>query len=158
VVSNTSGAIVTASGTSFSCPIMAGAIASLWQAIPWATNQEVVTFVKESADRFTNPTNQFGYGIPDFQNALDRALLSTNQNQFDKFLVYPNPVKNYFSISFPNGFYSANLSIYNSLGQIIFNKEVNSSSSIYVDDLSLGIYYYKIESNSFVQKGKLIKN
>lgn len=158
VVSNTSGAIVTASGTSFSCPIMAGAIASLWQAIPWATNQEVVTFVKESADRFTNPTNQFGYGIPDFQNALDRALLSTNQNQFDKFLVYPNPVKNYFSISFPNGFYSANVSIYNSLGQIIFNKEVDSSSSIYVDGLSLGIYYYKIESNSFVQTGKLIKN
>lgn len=158
VVSNTSGAIVTASGTSFSCPIMAGAIASLWQAIPWATNQQVVTFVKESADIFTNPTNQFGYGIPDFQNALDRALLSTNQNQFDKFLVYPNPVKNYFSISFPNGLYSANVSIYNSLGQIIFNKKVDSSSSIYVDGLSLGIYFYKIESNSFVQTGKLIKN
>jgi serine protease AprX len=157
VVSNTLGEIVTNSGTSFSCPIMAGAIASFWQAIPWATNQQVVNFIKQSADRFANPTNQFGYGIPDFQNALDQALLSINQNVADKFLVYPNPVKNYLSISLPQGFNNANVTIYNSLGQIILNKEVNSNTSVYIDILSLGIYYYKIESNSFVQTGKFLK-
>lgn len=158
VVSNTLGDIVTASGTSFSCPIIAGSIASLWQAIPWATNQQIVDFVKQSADRFTSPTNQFGYGIPDFQNALNNALLSINDTFKGDFLIYPNPVNNYFSVSFPNGFTTANVTIYNSLGQTILDKEANSDAPIFVDELSCGIYYYKIQSNSFVRTGKIIKN
>lgn len=78
-VSNTNGNIVDASGTSFACPILAGAVTILWQAIPWATNQQIIDFVKQSADRFANPTNQYGYGIPDFQLALNMAQLSQTQ-------------------------------------------------------------------------------
>lgn len=158
IVSNTSGEIIAASGTSFSCPIIAGAIASLWQAIPWATNQQIVDFVKQSADRYSNPSNQFGYGIPDFQNALDRALLSVNENNKERFIVLPNPVNDYLSISFPNSIQSVNLSIYNSLGQLVFDQIVNSNSSIYVNELSQGIYYYKIQNNFATQAGKFIKN
>lgn len=158
VVSNTLGEIVTASGTSFSCPIIAGSIASLWQAIPSATNQQIVDFVKQSADRFTSPTNQFGYGIPDFQNAFNNALLSIDDTIGGNFLIYPNPVNNYFSVSFPNGLNNANVTLYNSLGQIILDKTVNSDALIFVDGLRYGIYFYKITSNSYVQTGKFIKN
>jgi hypothetical protein len=71
VLANTAGNVTTASGTSFSGPIIAGMIASFWQSVPWATNAQVVQFVKQSSDRFTNTTNQYGYGIPDFQLALN---------------------------------------------------------------------------------------
>jgi len=157
-VATVAGTVGTASGTSFSGPIMAGSIASLWQAIPWATNQQVLDFVKQSADRFTNPNEQFGYGIPDFQLALNSALLSVNNTSKSRFLVFPNPVKNYISISFPNGFDNAAISFYNNLGQIVLEKEINSNDTISVESLSSGIYFYKIKSNMFVQSGKIIKN
>ena len=157
VVANTSGTIQTASGTSFSCPIMAGMIASFWQAIPWATNQQVVDFVKQSADRFANPTNQYGYGIPDFQLALDMALLSVNDDSMGRFLVYPNPVSDELFISFPPTFSEAKISFYNGLGQIIFEKSIqNTETLLSLEDINSGIYFYKIKSNSFVQTGKII--
>ena len=67
VVATTNGNVATANGTSFSGPIMAGMIASFWSAVPTLTAVEVVQFVKQSADRFTLPTNLYGYGIPDFR-------------------------------------------------------------------------------------------
>ena len=159
VVANTSGTIQTASGTSFSCPIMAGMIASFWQAIPWATNQQVVDFVKQSADRFANPTNQFGYGIPDFQLALDMALLSVNDGSIGRFLVYPNPVSDELFISFPPTFSEAKISFYNGLGQIVFERNIqNTDTLLSLENIDTGIYFYKIKSNSFVQTGKIIKN
>ena len=159
VVATVAETIGTASGTSFSGPIMAGAIASFWQAVPSLTNQQVVDFVKQSADRFSNPTNQYGYGIPDFQLALNAAQLSVSTNFKGRFLVYPNPVSDKLFISFPNSFEDAKVIFYNALGQIIFQKNIQKSeASVSLETLNSGIYFYKIESNSFVQSGKIIKN
>jgi hypothetical protein len=159
VVANTSGTIQTASGTSFSCPIMAGMIASFWQAIPWATNQQVIDFVKQSADRYANPTNQFGYGIPDFQLALNSAQLSVNHNTIGRFLVYPNPVSDELFILFPPYFSEAKICLYNTLGQIVFEKRIqNTNTLLSLQNINSGIYFYKIKSNSFTQTGKIIKN
>ena len=158
-LSNTNGEIVTASGTSFSCPIMAGAIASFWQAVPGLTNQQVVDFVKQSADRFANPTDEYGYGIPDFQLALNNAQLSVNESTAGKFLIYPNPTNDTLIVSFPNGFDEAKVSFYNTFGQIILEKNIqNSNSSLSLGALQSGIYFYKIKTNSFTQSGKIIKN
>ena len=159
VVSNTAGVIATASGTSFSGPIMAGAIASFWQAVPNLTNQQVIDFVKQSADRYSNPTNQYGYGIPDFQLALNAAQLSVTSNLNERFLVYPNPVSDKLFISFPNNFEEVKVSFYNTLGQIIFQKNIQKAISyVSIENINSGIYFYKLESNSFVQSGKIIKN
>lgn len=157
VVAGTSGSVGVASGTSFSGPIMAGAVASFWQAIPWATNQQVVDFVRQSADRFSNPTDFYGYGIPDFQLALNMALLSVDQNTTQRFLVYPNPANNFISVSFPSGFDVAHFILYNSLGQVVLEKEVYSNATIATENLNSGIYFYKIKSSTFVQAGKIIK-
>jgi hypothetical protein len=157
-LSNTSGNVVTASGTSFSCPVMAGAVTSFWQAIPWASNQQVVDFVKQSADRFMDPTDQFGYGIPDFQLALNMAQLSVNEDTIGRFLVYPNPLNDKIFVSFPNGFEVAKMSLFNNLGQMVLEKEIISNEAVSLEYLTSGMYYYKIKSNSLEQSGKIIKN
>lgn len=159
VISDPSGTITTGSGTSFSGPIMAGSIASFWQAVPNLTNQQIVDFVKQSADRFANPNNQYGYGIPDFESALNSAQLSVNQNSAGRFLVYPNPVYHTLFVSFPPSFSEASISFYNTLGQVVYKKNIqNSETTLSLDNLNSGIYFYKIKSNSFVQTGKIIKN
>jgi subtilisin family serine protease len=51
-------------GTSFACPIIAGMAACLWSAMPHATNMEIRERIIQSADRYTQPHEQYGYGIP----------------------------------------------------------------------------------------------
>lgn len=158
--STTSGSVSNASsGTSFSGPIIAGMVASFWQAIPWATNQQVVDFVLQSADRFTNPTTQFGYGIPDFQVALNIAQLSVEENEKIQFLVYPNPVKDKVIVSFSNDLPDVKFQIFNSLGQQIMEKTITQNNNLVAtSELQNGIYFYKVLAKNTIQTGKIIKN
>lgn len=58
------------SGTSFAAPILAGMIASLWEAFPDRTNLEVLDAVRRSASQAGKPDNELGYGLPDFAKAF----------------------------------------------------------------------------------------
>ena len=159
VVATTAGSITTVSGTSFSGPIMAGMIASFWQAVPSLTNQQVVNLVKQSSDRFNLPTFQYGYGIPDFQLAIANAALDVNEATSSNFVVYPNPTKGTISVSIPKGFLNSKILIYNSLGQTILEQNINQSNpTLSLENLNSGVYFYKIASANATQTGKIIKN
>ena len=56
-------------GTSFSTPVVCGMVACLWQALPNKTAKEIIQLVRESSSQYQEPTNIFGYGIPDFWKA-----------------------------------------------------------------------------------------
>ena len=57
-------------GTSFACPIMAGIASCLWQAFPEVNNMSIIDALRQSSDRFNNPDNRTGYGIPDVKKAF----------------------------------------------------------------------------------------
>jgi subtilisin family serine protease len=157
VLSDEFGNIVYESGTSFSSPIMAGMVACLWQANPTKTNVEIRQLLLKSADRFTTPDNQYGYGIPDFNLAVANGL-SLNTFSKDDFVIYPNPVIDFITISLPVGLDQAMVSIYSISGQKVLDKEITiESPSISLKALSKGMYVYKVESNSFFKSGKIIK-
>jgi serine protease AprX len=159
VLSNTAGNIMTANGTSFSGPIMAGMVASFWQAFPTFTNTQIVQLVKQSADRFANPNAQYGYGIPDFQLALNMGLLSVGENNITQTFVYPNPVNDILTISVPENFRSSTIQFYNSLGQKVLEQNIDHQlQNISLQSLSSGIYYYNIASADKKLNGKIIKN
>jgi subtilisin family serine protease len=158
-LSNINGDIVTSSGTSFSCPVMAGMIASFWQAVPNLTNQQVVNFVKQSADRFTNPTTQFGYGIPDFQLALQNALPNVGENQIKQFQFFPNPTNANITFVSPNVVLGSSVRFYNNLGQLVLSKNIdNPIQNLSLESLNAGIYYFTISTSEKVLQGKIIKN
>lgn len=157
VVAMPSGNIASNSGTSFSGPIIAGMIASFWQAFPNFTNARIVQLVKESSDRFTNPNAQYGYGIPNFQLALNNAL-ENNQYNSEGYTVYPNPVNMEVIFSFTSNKISREISIYNSLGQEILNCNAsNQLQLISMQSCENGLYFYKIASGNDTFTGKLIK-
>jgi subtilisin family serine protease len=157
VVSNTSGTIVTANGTSFSAPIMAGMVASFWSAIPNLTAADVVQFVKESSDRFTLPTNQYGYGIPDFQLALTNAL-SSESFVNEVFLIYPNPVNNSIFVKIPDQAVNSVLYLYNNLGQKVQEYRITGTNQkINVENLASGMYFYELSTQNKTLQGKLLK-
>ncbi|SEP59218.1 S8 family serine peptidase [Flavobacterium urocaniciphilum] len=155
-VSNTSGTIITASGTSFSGPILAGMAATFWSAIPNLTAQQVVNYIRQSADLYATPTIYKGYGIPDFQLALNSALSLEEINNDNAFSVYPNPAENQISFHLQYN-QKGTVYLYNTLGQNILSKEISSeNNSIDIQNLSNGIYYYNFDADKSFQ-GKIIK-
>lgn len=68
-----SGNIRRGNGTSFAAPAIAGMVACLKQAHPQRSNMEIITAVRQSADRYTQPAVKegYGYGIPDACKAHD---------------------------------------------------------------------------------------
>lgn len=81
-------------GTSFSSPILAGAVACLWQKYPSKTNMQIIDAVRVSAHVFSTPTDQYGYGIPNF-GVADKILQDQDFLNFfvdQSLIVYPNPV------------------------------------------------------------------
>lgn len=58
------------SGTSFSCPLVAGLAACLLQARPNWSMPDVIRALRESASKATNPDTLLGYGIPSGPGAL----------------------------------------------------------------------------------------
>ena len=161
VISNTTGTITTANGTSFSCPILAGAITSFWSAFPNKTNAQIVQLVKASADRYATsiitPDNNYGFGIPNFQTALNTAL-STSEFNTNSFNLFPNPANNEITISSVDNMIGATIKFYNNLGQLVLEKNIdNKSQNISLQSLSNGVYYYNISSAEKTLYGKLIK-
>ena len=158
VLSNINGEVVAANGTSFSSPIMAGVIACLWQAFPTYTNTQIIQMIKKSSDRFTTPTPQYGYGIPDFELALNNGL-STSEFNKNTFILHPNPVKERVTIFNPENLKINSILFYNNIGQLVLEKNsVNESESISLETLPGGIYFYKINLEVGSKTGKLIKH
>ena len=71
-VINADGEIVQQNGTSFASPLIAGAVACLWQALPDKTACELIELVRQSGDRYQWPDNIYGYGIPNFAKILEK--------------------------------------------------------------------------------------
>lgn len=65
-VYSTRGTLTTANGTSFSSPISCGMVACFWQAHPDMTAFDVMDAIRARADRYDNPDNVFGYGVPNY--------------------------------------------------------------------------------------------
>lgn len=157
VVSNTAGTITTSNGTSFSSPILAGAITSFWSAFPTKKNTEIVQLVRSSADRYAAPNNNFGYGIPDFQAALNTAL-SSDEFESRKIKIYPNPIKDLVTIELNEEFLGTQIVIYNAFGQKVKEQViVTKEQKIAMNTFQPGIYFYSILKNGSSISGKLIK-
>jgi subtilisin family serine protease len=69
-----------ASGTSFSCPLVAGVVALLLQAHPAYTVDEVILALRSTASQAESADNLLGWGIVDAVRAVDAALPVTRMN------------------------------------------------------------------------------
>lgn len=154
------GNVTTASGTSFSSPITAGAVASLWSAVPNLKNDVVMQAIRESADRYSNPTDQYGYGIPNFGDALNSLLVIGVEEQMldTNFALYPNPVTTQINISFPKNSENAEFTLFNILGERILQTNITTMKNrIDVSRLASGMYIASITSNNKTTSYKIIK-
>ena len=151
--------IGTANGTSFSSPIMAGALACLWQALPDLSNTEIMQLVRETASQYNSPDYFLGYGIPNLALALSQVLsIEEIENAQTHIRVYPNPAYHAVHISLPSTEKQVQIIVYNILGKKVLVRQLSESSTIDVSSLSKGVYLLKMETQNGSFTKKLIKN
>jgi subtilisin family serine protease len=155
-----SGAFVSGNGTSFACPVMAGAVACLWQAHPDKSNMQVLTAIRNTASMHTNPNNNDGWGIPDL--CLANILLDSDVSVAELFKInlqlFPNPAKNQVSFQLEQAVESMVLT--DVLGKVLavsYTQQAGTYTVDFNDRMANGIYFLSIKTANGTLQSKFIK-
>jgi len=157
ILLNTNGEVEGGNGTSFSSPLIAGLVASFWQATRQFNNQQVMQAIRESASRFDNPNHTLGYGIPNFVKAYENLtgqnlIMLENAETLNSIDNKNNPFNaNYYFSETDN---TISIELYNTAGQLInISKKIvkayqylNIDYSYLKSSLTSGIYILKIQN------------
>jgi hypothetical protein len=160
-------------GTSAAAPIIAGLSACLWQALPQFSSIEIMDLIRKYGDRYNNPDDRTGYGIPNYyQCYLDHAN-SVPEKKKPEIAVYPNPTRGQLVVSSEYRVVSIEIfDIYGrKLSQIPNFTSISSASggdlshyslptthySIDIAHLPNGIYFVKILTEKSIQTQKIVK-
>lgn len=82
-------------GTSFACPLIAGLAASLWSALPEENAMQIRERIIRSANRYTTPDGEYGYGVPNAWAAYTGTddLSSTYKTQEETKILIDNELR-----------------------------------------------------------------
>ncbi|RCR69525.1 S8 family serine peptidase [Larkinella punicea] len=159
VLGSPGGTVATGSGTSYSAPLVAALATGFWQANPRLTAQQVIACLRQSGNQFTQPNNELGYGIPNFERA---SVIAANDYSL---LIYPNPFTNADRLTVQWNEIPLNQTIEamvtNSAGQVVWQQKYSSDRmanfSLQSLSLSPGLYFLTLSSESAKRTVKLMK-
>lgn len=167
MIQNQDGSVVPGSGTSYSCPVLTGVAACLWQAFPEKTNYQVMDAIRQSASRYASPDSLLGYGIPNF--ILAYRLLAGDEDSTglarNPIHVFPNPFKTSFTIElFDVPDEKLTIAVYDSLGKQVY-KEKHYPANQFLSHIPMeglghlvdGVYIVKIEGKTTRGELKIVK-
>ncbi len=148
-------------GTSFATPVLAGAVACLRQARPYSSVQEICDALRACGNRAENPDNYYGYGIPDFSQALE--VLSVNEpignTPAHIISVYPNPSNGEVHVAL-NDLHKADLTVFDFMGRKLYSYSFNGLNHTtferYLNTLESGVYFINAVSESGSETLKLV--
>ncbi len=159
-----SGNITTGNGTSFSSPVVAGAVACLWQANPTLTNTQLKSYIEQSASLYPSWDTLYGYGIPNF--AAAHVLIASHAQPEDPFiLVYPNPFDDEIFVIFQSETpQTVSIEIIDNNGRKLAIQEnihlesgYNNISLVKLKGKSKGLYFLRIVSQTQVYVKQILK-
>jgi serine protease AprX len=149
-----SGSVVSASGTSFSSPILCGMVAGYWQANPTLTAIQVMDNVRKAGSQADKPDKILGYGIPNLFK-----VLAVQGEENDIFKAYPNPTNENITIEindFSGKSYEALL--VDISGKLLWNENIkNRVQTISVRNLATGHYFLRVGNSEKSNVLKLVK-
>ena len=158
-VVDSQGELISANGTSFATPIMAGLATCLWEALPGLTNVEIIQLIKETASSYLDPTLEMGYGIADVFKAYEKGKNDTGTSliasgQYLRVSSQNNCLYVNLDVDFP--YSEAFLSVYSGLGVQIMSVR-NLSGSINVSSLPKGVYVAVLQLDKMKFVSKFVK-
>ncbi|MGE0568708.1 MAG: S8/S53 family peptidase, partial [Bacteroidia bacterium] len=152
-VANSFGSYSPGNGTSFSCPVMAGAVACFWQRHSTFTNMQVLDTLRKYASNSLAPDNSRGWGIPNMCSLP--VGLSKYTKELGGVRLFPNPVKSQLSIAteLRNMIY---YSVSNVLGQVVLKGSFIESIKVNIESLPKGYYTITLSDGSSTKNEKIL--
>lgn len=155
------------SGTSSATPIVASCVAVLMSYYhgltgEYMTNTQIKTILRETGiDQGTGVAGNIG-PLPNMEMAVQRVYQEYLMHRpsvasFD-FGVLPNPALDKLSLVFKEGVPNkAQITIINTLGQIVYSGGLSADSSIDVSGLETGMYFVKVETPEGMATQRILK-
>jgi subtilisin family serine protease len=158
-VQSLSGGLARGSGTSFASPILAGSVASLWQAYPELSAREMIYLVRQNSDNRKNPDSTHGYGLPDFLGTYWKINDVPVRFVPGKLEIYPNPARDLIMVKIPEGGADQQtLRFYDMSGRMIHVVEAFIPGEVALPSaLTRGIYILEINTTEGIYRSHLIK-
>lgn len=153
-VMGTAGDIYGSVGTSFASPIVAGAAACLWQALPQLTNMQLIDLLKSNASQSAAPDNVLGYGIPNVYQAYCNVILNTKEIDRTRFFVFPNPFTEVLKGYFPE---QSEISIFDLKGRCLFASMAEGNFVLNTKAWQQGVYLLRVKNKNGVIVEKIVK-
>ncbi len=166
ILTQIDGNIVSGNGTSFSSPIIAGLAACLWQSKPSLNNMQLLESIEKSGSYAFAPNQHYGYGLPDFDLAMQIAESIITIDEQDDFLVnlYPNPFIDKIRLLFNAAIAeSIEINIFDLNGKILISQEFYLTKGFNLINISKfnfipsGIYLLQLKGQHNRTYRKIIK-
>lgn len=127
-----------------------------WYSDEDLTTEVEETFVLEEGTYTFWVTQTIGDCTSEATQVEVEVTLSTNGFDLASFRAYPNPVKDFFTVSYNKEI--TNVTVVNMLGQTVFAKTVNATDTqIDMTSLPTGNYFVKVTTEGAVKTVKVVK-
>jgi subtilisin family serine protease len=157
-VQSSQGGVARGNGTSFASPILAGSVASLWQAYPELPAIELIHRVRQSGDRHKNPDSTYGFGLPNFNHAYHAITSIPVHFKAGELELWPNPAREHLMIRIPEEIpEEQEIRFYDMQGRISCTAWSGLPGEIVLPPaLVRGIYIVEIMTPSTIYRSRLI--
>lgn len=92
------------------------------------------------------------------KNIINTSVIDLVDDENDRFVIYPNPCNDYFTIQFSSVLTEGRISIVDVQGKLIYSSKHNNTNQITLDVIKLpGVYFVEFISNKEKMVKKLIK-
>lgn len=146
-----------ANGTSFSAPVLAGAVACFWQAHKSFSNIKILDTLRKTASNANNPDNFIGWGLPNM--CAFPVGIKEEQQLANAIAIVPNPFQNRFSIQVRETQLNiSEVTILDAKGAVVYCKKVNMKEDLNIElpELSGGFYILQLTTSSGTLSKKLL--
>jgi serine protease AprX len=148
------------SGTSFSCPILAGASALILSVDPTLTPMELLDLLRQTASQSNNPDNLMGWGIINTLDVVNSLVTTAEGDEVpeDFYILrnYPNPFNPSTKVQFSVPQQSdVKITLHDMLGRelkILFDDKVDAGMQEFIVDagnLASGVYLVRMITGTF---------
>jgi len=151
--------VIRSNGTSFSCPLISGMSACIMQAVPLATNYDIITSLHSSSDRYLSPDSLYGYGIPDIAETISQLQEMYLVKPDNGSVISPNPFDDEIQIIFREIPEKLRIEIFNLNGRLLTRMDYQTyiTRSLKIRDFHnypKGIYFVRVTTaaGTFIHK------
>jgi subtilisin family serine protease len=151
------GRLARGNGTSFASPVMAGSVATLWQAFPELPARDLIHMIRQSGHRSLNPDSNYGFGTPNMLHAYHSITRTPVKMDMGALEVWPNPARDLIRIRIPETG-EQQVRLYDLSGRIAFSHQLYLPGEMELpSSLPGGIYIMEVRTSGYIYRSRILK-